>query len=205
MSTRLHAAIALAAIGLVTTTVSRNAEACGNGDNYSWSSTHWSLPQAVMPAIANQISAAPQSAADNINPLQLLEPITGLYQFTFIAQGNPNIPDGTTLDKGFATWHADGTEIMNSGKAPLSQSFCMGAWAHTGLRSYTLNHWALNWDPTGKTFLGPLNIRENIKLDASGNFYSGSFKITQYSPDGSTPEGGPQGIVSATRIHADSN
>ncbi|WP_130619349.1 hypothetical protein [Dyella amyloliquefaciens] len=208
MSTRLQTAIALVVIGLTTAGVTRNAEACGYGDVRSWNSTHWTLPAGAQSAIASAAAAAaaaPQAAANSINPLQLLEPITGLYQFTFTAKGNKGIPDGTVLDQGFATWHADGTEIMNSGKPPITQSFCMGAWAQTGVRTYKLNHWALGWDNTGTVFLGPTNIQESVKLDAAGNSYSGSFSITPYPPSGS-PAGTPVvGVVSATRISADSN
>lgn len=206
MSTRLQAAIALVVIGLSTAAVTRNAEACDYGDVRSWNSTHWSLPDTAKPAVASLAGAvAPQAAANSINPLQSLEPITGMYQFTFTAKGNSGIPDGTQLDKGFATWHADGTEIMNSGKPPRTQSFCMGVWAQTGVRAYKLNHWALNWDDTGTVFTGTVNIQESIKLDLSGNSYSGSFSITPYPPSGS-PAGTPVvGVVSGTRIRADSN
>ena len=203
MSTRLQVAIALVAIGITTVAITRNAEACGLSNGQSWASTHWSLPQSTQPSITSQATAVPQqSAASSINPLQILEPITGMYQFTFVAKGNKTVPDGTQLDEGFAVWHADGTEIMNSGKSPVSQSFCMGVWTSTGARSYKLNHWALNWDATGTIFLGPVNIRENITLDATGNTYKGNFTLTQYSPDGNTAEGGVQGVVSAIRITA---
>jgi len=33
------------------------------------------------------------------------------------------IPDGVPLDDGYATWHSDGTEIMNSGRVPKTGSF----------------------------------------------------------------------------------
>lgn len=203
MSTRI-AVVMLTAMGLAAVAVSQQAQACGFGDGTSWSSTHWSLPQGSLPAIASQ-AAATHATVNIINPLQSLEPITGMYRFTFVAEGNKGIPDGTQLDQGFAVWHADGTEIMNSGRAPKTQSFCMGVWAQTGPRSYQLNHWAMSWDATGTVYVGPTNIQESIKLDAAGNSYSGSFKLTQYSPDGNTAEGSVLGVVSATRVRADSN
>ena len=206
MSTRLQAVIALVMIGLTSAAITSNAEACGIGDGSSWSSRHWSMPQATMPSVASQFGAiTPQDAANKINPLQSVQHITGMYQFTMVAQGNKTIPDGVTLDQGFTVWHADGTEIMNSGKPPSSGSFCLGVWVQTGVRSYKLNHWALNWNDAGTIFLGPVNIQEKIKLDADGDSYSGSFTLTQYSPDGHTPLGGVKGIVSATRVRADSN
>ncbi|RDI99368.1 hypothetical protein DVT68_00445 [Dyella solisilvae] len=205
MSTRLHAAIALAAIGL-TAAVTPKAEACGYGDGQSWSSTHWSLPPAALKSLASQAAAAsPQVVANSTNPLQALEPITGLYMFTFTAKGNKTIPDGVQLDQGFATWHADGTEIMNSGKPPITQSFCMGVWEQSGARAYKLNHWAINWDSTGTVFLGLVNIQESIKLDATGNTYSGNLTITPYPPSGSPAGPSVLGVVTATRVQVNSN
>src|SRR5262245_23104935 len=52
--------------------------------------------------------------------------IVGLWQITFTSKDTSGIPDGTVIDAGYATWHADGTEIMNSGRPPITSSFCMG-------------------------------------------------------------------------------
>lgn len=137
-------------------------------------------------------------------------PITGLWKFTFTAQGDvgsgapPNalpLPDGTPVDAGFVTWHDDGTELMNSGRTPASGSFCMGVWKQTGIRTFRLNHWALSWipdyqpgvtsswseiaggiDEAFKAF-GPANIQESITLTGE-NSYTGAFKLTQYVNDG---------------------
>jgi hypothetical protein len=139
--------------------------------------------------------------------------ITGLWKFVFTAQGNtgPNaparalpIPDGAIVDAGYVTWHDDGTELMNSGRAPASGSFCMGVWKQTGNSSYRLNHWALSWIPDyqpGQTqswgtlpggedeafkVFGPTNIQEVVSLSDHDNRYTGAFKLTQYVNDGST-------------------
>jgi hypothetical protein len=129
-------------------------------------------------------------------------PITGLWKVTFTAKGNPSDgpPDGALIDSGFVTWHADGTELMNSGRAPPTGSFCMGVWKRVGESTYRLNHWGLSWDSTGTTFVGPANIRETVTLDRNGKHYWGTFSITQYAPDGTTVLGGVVGVVSATRI-----
>ncbi len=201
MSTRLKTTAALFALGLAAITSSRGAHACALGDMHPWNSSRWTTP--ISPA--GQLAAGPQSSRTSTNLLQSLVPITGLYRFTFMSQGNSGIPDGAVIDQGFEIWHADGTEVMNSGRAPMTQSFCMGAWAQTGLRSYHLNHWALSWDATGTSFVGPTNIHEDIKQDASGNGFSGSFSIDQYGTDGSTLLGSVKGTVSATRIRADAN
>lgn len=163
--------------------------------------------------------------------------ITGLWRFTFTAKGDVGsgapvnalpLPDGTPVDAGFVTWHDDGTEIMNSGRAPSSGSFCMGVWKQVGSRTYKLNHWALSWIPDyqpGVTnswselpggideafhAFGPGNILETITLSRDHNSYQGTFQITQYVNDGTkTPindvSGAPVafvivGTVSATRV-----
>ncbi|MGH8300576.1 MAG: hypothetical protein ACRET5_03820, partial [Steroidobacteraceae bacterium] len=64
-------------------------------------------------------------------------PITGMWTFTFTAEGDTGsgapahalpLPDGASVDAGYVTWHDDGTELMNSGRAPSTGSFCMGVW-----------------------------------------------------------------------------
>jgi hypothetical protein len=130
--------------------------------------------------------------------------IVGLWKFKFVSQGNTGIgiPDGAPLDQGYATWHRDGTEIMNSGRAPKTGSFCMGVWKQTGRSSYKLNHFALSWDPTGTTLIGPTNIKEEIVLDGSENSYSGTVTIDQYDTEGHLLVH-ISGVVSGQRITAD--
>jgi hypothetical protein len=130
--------------------------------------------------------------------------IVGLWKVKFVSKGNTGIgiPDGAPLDDGYATWHRDGTEIMNSGRVPKTGSFCMGVWKQTGPSSYKLNHFALSWDPTGTTLIGPTNIREEIVVDGTGNSYSGTVTIDQYDTEGHLLVH-ISGVVSAQRITAD--
>ncbi|MGH9494496.1 MAG: hypothetical protein ACRD3B_05815 [Candidatus Sulfotelmatobacter sp.] len=145
-----------------------------------------------------------------------LPAIVGLWHFTFTAEGNepPGPPDGAIVDSGYATWHSDGTELMNSGRAPTTGNFCMGAWKQVGRSTYKLNHFALAWawDPVthdtgpgtgGADFVGPANIREVITVDHSGNHYQGTFTLVQFAPDGKTVLATVTGTVYATRITAD--
>lgn len=120
--------------------------------------------------------------------------IVGLWQFSFISDGNNVapffIPDGAPLDAGYAQWHSDGTEIMNSSRDPVTSSFCLGTWAATGRQTYRLNHFALTWDNTGKLctpeagasncLVGSANIREEVTLDRHGDTYTGWVTIDQY-------------------------
>jgi hypothetical protein len=111
--------------------------------------------------------------------------IVGLWKFNFVSEGNPGIPDGTILDDGLATWHSDGTELMNSGlRPPMTGNFCTGVWKQTGSSTYKLNHIGLSWDPTGTTYVGPANIRLRVTISQDGNSYSGTFTIDQYDTNG---------------------
>ena len=202
MNNRVHTVAALTTIGL-SMTLCHNAKACGVGGAEAGPAALLS-PASPAALVAGATNLGLQQAIPGMsNPLQQLEPITGLYRFTFTAKGDQDIPDGTVLDQGFTTWHADGTEIMNSGRAPMTQSFCMGVWTRTGPQTYRLNHWAMSWDPTGKTFIGPTNIREYVTLGRGGSSYSGSFTLTQYAPDGKTNLRQVQGSVTATRVTPD--
>lgn len=123
--------------------------------------------------------------------------IVGLWQVSFTSKGNDvppfSIPDGAPLDAGYAEWHSDGTEIMNSSRDPATSSFCLGVWQSQGSRKYKLNHFALSWDNTGRyctpapgapsCFVGPANIREEVTVDSRGKTYSGTVTIIQYDPN----------------------
>jgi hypothetical protein len=135
---------------------------------------------------------------------QEVSPIMGMWKFTFVSKGSTGIPDGTLIDSGYATWHSDGTEIMNSGRAPMTQSFCTGVWMQTGEYTYTLNHFAMSWDPTGSMYVGPANIKENITIDYSGTAYAGTFTIMQYDTKGNVLQT-VNGTITATRINVDSS
>ena len=148
------------------------------------------------PASANcvdlRLAAKPVIHPASFGPDQA--PIVGLWQFRFISEGNegapPFIKDGTPLDQGYAQWHSDGTEIMNSSRDPVTGSFCLGTWAPSGRLSFRLNHYALSWDNTGtfctpepgtsNCFVGPTNIREEVTVNRRGDGYTGTFTIDQY-------------------------
>ncbi len=123
-------------------------------------------------------------------------PIVGFWYFKFIAQGNTVEstglpadqvpPDGAVLDSGFAQWHSDGTEISNSSRQPVTQSFCLGVWEKTGGSQYQLNHFAISWlfSGTAETYLGPTNIGQIVTLSNDHNSFTGTFTIKQYDPSG---------------------
>jgi hypothetical protein len=108
--------------------------------------------------------------------------IVGFWTFEMKAKDSPGLPDGFVVDHGFAQWHSDGTEIMNSSRPPATGSFCLGVWKRTG-ESYKLNHFALSWNPDN-TFFGQANIREDVRLSEDGKSFSGTFSLTQYDQSG---------------------
>jgi hypothetical protein len=112
--------------------------------------------------------------------------IVGLWQVTFVSKGTAGIPDSTVIDAGYATWHSDGTELMNSSRPPITSNFCMGVWKQVGRSTFRLNHVALSWDPSGVNFVGPANIKEQVTVDQTGNRYRGTFTIDQFDAVGNT-------------------
>ena len=128
--------------------------------------------------------------------------IVGFWKVKFISEGNAGIPDGTVLDNAFVQWHSDGTEMMNSSRAPVTQSFCMGVWQKTGPSSYQLNHFALTFD-TSNNFVGPAQVQEDVTLDKKGDQYTGTFKTDFYDPSGNVIVE-VVGNITATRITVNS-
>jgi hypothetical protein len=204
MNTRLQTAIALGLLGLATLAVTHRAQACGLSNGPLTAARNWA-PRAYTPY--NQTLRHPGQQTAIANDLQSRVPITGMYRMNEVAEGNGpgGPPDGTPFDFGYQTFHADGTELLNSGsRPPPSTQFCQGIWARTGERTYSVNHFALTWDNTGTVYLGPANVREDLTLSKDHNSFSGDFNVTQYAPDGVTVIAHVQGNVTATRLTMDS-
>jgi hypothetical protein len=130
------------------------------------------------------------------------DPIVGFWKVTFTSEGTTGIPDGTVVDSAFAQWHSDGTEIMNSSRPPVTQSFCLGVWKKVGGLHYRLNHFAKSFDANSNP-VGPGNIREDVVLSPTGDSFTGTFTIDQYDQAGNTVIH-ITGDISGTRITVDS-
>ena len=117
-----------------------------------------SVPRVLMPTSTARTGYLPASFALRADDSEDAS-IVGLWQITFTSKDTPGIPDGTVIDAGYATWHADGTEIMNSGRPPITGSFCMGVWKQVGRSTFKLNHRALSWDTSGMNFVGPASYQ----------------------------------------------
>lgn len=132
------------------------------------------------------------------------DPIVGLWHVKFVVP-TPGSSETTTVDAGYAQWHSDGTEIMNSGsRQPSTGNFCLGVWEKTGEREYKLNHFAIAWtgDPAATGPLGPTNIIERVTLARDGQSFTGSFSIVQYD-ESLNVKGQAAGTITATRIAVD--
>lgn len=130
------------------------------------------------------------------------ESIVGFWRVTFTSEGTTGIPDGTVIDQAYSQWHSDGTEIMNSSRPPVTQSFCLGVWKKVGGLRYKLNHFAISFDPNSN-LVGPANIREDVVLRDRGKTFSGTFTIDQFDQAGNTLAH-ITGQITGTRITADS-
>lgn len=200
-------AAATAALGLVGCLFAAPASAtCGTPDlvQVGMSATGTQLAQVRVAKIATSLVATgPSSTVQDFHALEPGRAIVGMWKFTYVSLGNLNlgIPDGAVLDAGFQTWHSDGTEITNSSRPPITGNFCTGVWDYARpSSSYRLNHFALGWASDGTTFIGPVNIREQVAVDHSGNAFSGTFSIDQYAQDGVTDLAHIEGTITATRI-----
>jgi hypothetical protein len=141
-----------------------------------------------------------------VNDQQSGDPIVGMWHAVFTAKGNgpDGPPDGTPIDNALVVWHADGTEIMNSGRPPQDGNFCLGVWENLRTSGYKLNHFALGNDtanaPSGiGNPAGPTNIRENVFLSRDCKSYSGTFTLDAYDTSGSVAAH-IVGVITATRI-----
>ncbi len=175
---------------------------CGASDGHAASNAVSSVLARSVP-LRFATAAAVHQSEGNTQGKPTDVSIVGFWHVTFTSEGttNPPIPDGAIVDMGFAQWHSDGTEILNSSRPPATSNFCLGVWDKTGHFTYNLNHFALSSDLSGN-LIGPANIRENVTLDASGNSYSGTFSIDQFDLSGNTLAH-ILGTIKATRITVD--
>ena len=142
-----------------------------------------SVPRGLTPSSTPRAGYLPASFALRVDDSEDASSV-GLWQVTFTSKDTPGIPDGTVIDAGYATWHADGTEIMNSGRPPITGSFCMGVWKQVRRSTFRLNHVALSWDASGLNLVGPASIKEQVTVDRTGNGYRGTFTIDQFDTSG---------------------
>jgi hypothetical protein len=93
---------------------------------------------------------------------------------------------GSQFDFGYAEWHSDGTEIMNSGgRAPATENFCLGVWRQSGPNTYHLKHYALSYTSAG-VLANRVVITEDPTVSAGGTTFSGPASYDIYDASGTT-------------------
>ena len=129
------------------------------------------------------------------------ESIVGLWQFKFVGFGP---------DYGTQAWHSDGTElIFSAGQNPETGDVCQGVWRKVGPSTYSLNHIAMGRPAPGAPFGLRIHIHAVVKVDESGNNYSGKYKAAVYSVseaapfDESVEVASGTGVMTGTRVKAD--
>jgi len=162
------------------------------------------LPTGLIPAVFHP-DAAGGAHLISVNDSEHFPPsIVGLWRFQF----SPELGG----DFGTVIWHEDGTEIMiSAARDPAAGDVCMGAWKQTGRYTYELNHIAMGHDgppggPPSPTFTNTVHLHEYIRLDHSGNSYSGTIHavISAANPadpfDESNVIAKVTGSITATRV-----
>ena len=120
--------------------------------------------------------------------------IVGLWSVSLVAGGNQ-------VDWGYAEWHADGTEIMNSGgHTPASGNFCLGVWRQSGPNSFHLKHFPLAYNPATGALAAKIILTEDVSLDRGGQSFVGSFSEDIYDPTGTTLEQHVAGAITGHRV-----
>jgi len=206
----IHALAGLLCIGVVVPAASAG---CGDTSTlqppFQFVQSRVGAPALLRGSAGSAGSASTAATADaSVNATVNTANPVGMWNIQFISQGNtahtPSIPDGALIDFGYAQWHTDGTEIMNSGAhAPATQNFCLGVWVRTGYFTYEVNHFALSYDATSGALAANVNVREQITLDPSGNEFSGTFTINIYNPTSGQQVDHLAGNIAATRVTVD--
>ncbi len=122
-----------------------------------------------------------------------LEPIVGLWKTDF-----EDPADGYS-DKGYAVWHSDHTEFMNSTRPPSVGAICQGVWEKIGHSTYKLNHFALGY-MDGVHLTSLYRFKEIVTVDRSGRSFSGTFSIEAVDPITHGSQGTYKGTLTAEKV-----
>lgn len=96
--------------------------------------------------------------------------IVGLWDVKFLV-------DNEVVDEGFDQYHADGTEILNDTPPPATGNVCLGVYKMPATTSIKLKHPSWIYDPTNTFVIGKATILEQITVDRSNNFFTGTFTV----------------------------
>jgi hypothetical protein len=120
--------------------------------------------------------------------------VVGLWSVTLMS-------GQTLVDWGYSEWHADGTEIMNSGgHSPASGNFCLGVWRQSGPQTYHLKHYPLAYDPATGKLAVKLLLVEDVTVDQDGDKFTGTFALGPLAADGGFAATPQTGKITGKRI-----
>src|SRR3984957_3304060 len=166
-----------------------------NSPNHAPSAMH------LAPAVYRPGAAQGASFIQVSDAADQSESIVGLWQFRFVGFGP---------DYGTQAWHSDGTELIYSaGQNPETGDVCQGVWRKVGPSTYSLNHIAMGRPAPGAPFGLRIHIHAVVKVDESGNKYSGKYKAAVYSVseadpfDESVEVASGTGVLTGTRVKPD--
>lgn len=184
---KLTSALALGMIGLAVH--GQAAAACMEGQSGPGGPAN---PSSFVPAVYHPGELRAASFLRIHDGEEENDSIVGLWQFQF---------KGFNVDWGTQAFHADGTELMFSGgQNPETGDVCQGVWRKVGPRTYTLNHIAMGWMAPGGPFGMRIHFHVLIKLDPSGNSFTGTYKVDvfQETPQDPFDESASSKVVSGT-------
>jgi hypothetical protein len=191
-----------AALGLLGLAVAGQASAsCMGGTPNPVAPNHNPGAMHMTPAIYRPGAIQGTSLIQVSDAADETESIVGLWEFKFVGFGP---------DYGTQAWHSDGTELIYSaGQNPETGDVCQGVWRKVGPSTYSLNHIAMGRPAPGAPFGLRVHIHAVVKVDESGNKYSGKYKAAVYSVsetdpfDESVEVASGTGVITGTRVKPD--
>jgi hypothetical protein len=111
---------------------------------------------------------------------------------------------GQLVDDGFDAWLSDGIEMLNDSPAPSSGAVCMGVWTKTAPFTYVVKHPSWIFDDAGVNLIGIAVISEQIKLNATGDTFTGTATLDIYDLSGNPLEHYPSTVTGQRIVAVDS-
>ena len=102
--------------------------------------------------------------------------VTGLWLTSVIFQGQ-------TIYQAFESYTLDGLEFLNDNGSPIEGNVCFGVWTVMPDNTVKVNHPSWNYDASGN-LIGTVSIKSQVTIDAGGNSFHGSVKVTTYDLTG---------------------
>lgn len=148
----------------------------------------------VVPALRPPVGWESSNAGVRPEGAVAIHDIAGFWKFTF--RGT----DGQVGDFGYIGMHDGGTETMVSfNRPPVTGDACMGVWQRQGPNHYKVSHYAPIFAPDNATFVGTVNIVEELRLAPDGESFTGGLATTGYDTSGNILfQAG--GTIAATRV-----